>query len=203
MVNMEDSSCELVQKLAVNRDAIYRYILTIVQDTAEADDLTQDTLLRAQDNVAALKDPSKLKSWLYRIATNMCYDRFRQASYRHRGLSLDQTKEDSENSSQVELPMDSAPRLDKAIEQKEMSVCVQKYVADLDDSYRAVIMLHDMEGLTNPEIAKMLGISLANVKMRLHRARNKLRIALDEACDLSIDERGVCVCEPKSPKTKK
>jgi len=85
------------------------------------------------------------------------------------------------------------------IEQKQMSACVQQYLQSLSDSYRAAILLHDVEGLSNPEIAKMLGCSLATVKIRLHRARTRLRMALDRACDFSCDDRGVLVCEPKPP----
>ncbi len=82
-----------------------------------------------------------------------------------------------------------------------MSACVQDYLAELSDSYRAVILLHDAEGLTNPEIAEMLGVSVATVKIRLHRARAKLRAALARACSFSTDERGVLVCDPKSPES--
>lgn len=63
-----------------------------------------------------------------------------------------------------------------------MSSCVQDYIAALPESYRAVILLHDVQGLTNPEIAEMLGLSLATTKIRLHRARNRLRAALGEGC---------------------
>jgi RNA polymerase sigma-70 factor (ECF subfamily) len=83
------------------------------------------------------------------------------------------------------------------MEQDEMTACVQRYLMDLPDTYRAVMLLHDIEGLTNPEFAKILGISLATTKIRLHRAREKLRRALQEACFFSIDECGVVVCEPK------
>jgi RNA polymerase sigma-70 factor (ECF subfamily) len=102
-----------------------------------------------------------------------------------------------------ELPVltDTGPRLDKVIEQKEMSACVQHYLADLPDSYRAVILLHDEAGMTNPEIAEMLGVSLPTVKIRVHRAREKLRAALREACCFSADDRGILVCEPKPPET--
>jgi RNA polymerase sigma-70 factor (ECF subfamily) len=67
---------------------------------------------------------------------------------------------------------------------------------------RAVILLHDAAGMTNPEIAAMLGVSLATVKIRVHRAREKLRAALREACSFSADDRGVLVCEPKPRETK-
>jgi hypothetical protein len=56
--------------------------------------------------------------------------------------------------------------------------------------------------MTNPEIAGMLDVSLAKVKIRLHRARKKLRVAHEDGCFFSFDERGVCVCEPKPPDIK-
>ena len=70
-------------------------------------------------------------------------------------------------------------------------------MAELSDDHRAAIMLHDTEGLTNPQIAEMLGVPLSTVKIRLHRAREKLRNALQAACSFSSDERGVLTCEPK------
>jgi len=191
-----DPPPDLSSEIAGHRDAIYRYIVRIVRDPAVAEDLTQDSLLRAHDKLETLDAPSRLVPWLYRIATNLTYDRFRQASYRHRPQSLDAAG--GSDQGLAETVEDSGPRLDKLMEQSEMSACVQKYISDLSDSYRAVILLHDAEGLTNPEIAEMLGISLATVKIRIHRAREKLRVALGQACAFSADERGVVVCEPKS-----
>ncbi|MHC4922370.1 MAG: RNA polymerase sigma factor, partial [Planctomycetota bacterium] len=139
--------------------------------------------------------------WLYRIATNICHDRFRRSSSRARIQSLDERVIDDPERGQPPVLTDTGPRLDKVIEQKEMSTCVQRYLADLPDSYRAVILLHDEAGMTNPEIAEMLGVSLATVKIRVHRAREKLRAALGEACSFSADDRGVLVCEPKPRET--
>ena len=191
---------DLPEQIASHREAIRRYVLGIVRDPAAAEDLTQEALLRAHSKLPALQDPARLTNWLYRIATNICRDRFRQASYRNRPESLDAKGDRDPESSEAMDAVDTGPRLDKVMEQKEMSSCVQDYLAGLSDSYRAVILLHDAEGLTNPEIAEMLGVSLATVKIRLHRAREKLRAALAEACSFSTDERGVVVCEPKPPK---
>ncbi len=80
-----------------------------------------------------------------------------------------------------------------------MSDCVQDYTNALPDSYRDVLALHDMMGLRNQEIALALGVSLPTVKIRLHRARAKLRKSLAAGCDFGHDERGVFVCESKSP----
>jgi RNA polymerase sigma-70 factor (ECF subfamily) len=195
---MASTSSKAVDQLTAHRGAIYRYILGIVRDPAEAEDLTQDTLLRAYSKRSSLDDEAKLVSWLYRIATNITYDRFRQASYRHRPQPLE-TDADA-GSGLDQLAEDTEPRLDKAMEQKQMSSCVQDYIAGLPEPYRAVILLHDVQGLTNPEIAEMLDLSLATVKIRLHRARNRLRAALETGCSFESDERGVEICEPKPSK---
>ena len=191
---------ELSESLATHRDAIYRYILRLVRNSATAEDLTQETLLRAHRKRASLDDPARLVPWLYRIATNISHDRFREASYRHRPESLD-AEIDGTSENLATTTADPAPRLDKVMDQKEMGACVQDYMAGLSDSYRAVILLHDAEGLTNSEIAQMLGVSLATVKIRLHRARARLRDALDRACSFSTDERGVLVCDPKASRS--
>lgn len=197
---MTVSPPDLSELLAVHREAIVRYIRGIVRDEAEAEDLTQETLLRAYDKLASLEDPARLVPWLYRIATNVTHDRFRQALYRHRPLPLDETVGAPHETTGLAIIPDDLPRLDKLMEQKEMSSCVQGYIESLSDTYRSVILLHDVQGLTNPEIAEMLGVSLSTVKIRLHRARNKLRTALGEGCSFTTDERGVQVCEPKQPR---
>lgn len=69
-------------------------------------------------------------------------------------------------------------------------------MAGLPADYREVLELHDEQGLTNPEIAKKLGVSLATVKIRLHRARAKLKSSFDESCEIGPDEEGASSCEP-------
>lgn len=76
-----------------------------------------------------------------------------------------------------------------------MSECVQRALGSLPDDYRVALMLHDGRGLSNPEIAELLGCSLATVKTRVHRARNRLREVFDAACVVAPDERGVLICE--------
>jgi RNA polymerase sigma-70 factor, ECF subfamily len=192
----------LTQKLASYRETIRGYVLAIVRDKDAAEELTQDTLVRAQESASSLRDHSKLLPWLHRIATNLCYDRFRRASHRGRALSLDTPADGEDGITRADALADDAPRLDKALEQSEMSACVQDYLAELPAPQRAVLLLHDVQGLTNPGISTMLDVSLATVKIRLHRARRKLRTALSEGCTFSCDERGVTVCEPKSPEDK-
>lgn len=177
------------------RPPLHRYIRSLVRDAEEAEDLTQETFLRAYRKLSSLRDQTTLSSWLYRIATNLCYDRFRQRGR----LSQSSAGVEGLNDEEVFTVIDQdSPGLDQVFDQKEMSACLRSYLEELPDDYRAVIMLHDLEGLTNPEIAQMLGCSLATAKIRLHRARRKLETALNQACHFSVDERGVTVCQPKS-----
>jgi len=178
---------------ASHHDKIRRYILSMVHDPAEADDLTQDVFLQVHRKLGSLRDPDALVSWLYRIATHLCYDRFRRASREPRIGRLGVG-----GSVQASPLGDIADQLSlgRVLEQTEMSACVRNYVEDLSTEYQQVILLHDLEELSNPQMAQMLGTSLDTVKIRLHRARRKLQIALGEHCVLSLDEQGVLVCEP-------
>ena len=190
VTGLESELSEIFQQYS---GQIRRYVTGMVRSPEEAEEITQETFLRAHRKLSSLADPDKLSPWLYRIATNLSYDRLRSSARRPHLDAL------GEEESARAAPADDAPRLDRLIEQKEMSSCIREYLEGLPDSYRAVILLHDIQGLTNPEIAELLGVSLATAKIRLHRAREKLRAALGEGCSFSRDERDVFVCERKSP----
>lgn len=181
---------------AAYQPRIRGYVLGMVRDPAEADDLTQEVFLRAHRKLPSLQDPDAALPWLYRIATNVCYDRFRQRSRRPR---LDpRAVNDAAPAGGIPATGDGAT-LDRVIVRSQMSACVRGYLEDLSDGYRQVILLHDLQGLTNREIAEMLGVSVDTVKVRLHRARRRLRAVLAAHCDFSRDEQNVFVCDPAPP----
>ena len=173
-------------------DRIYRYILRLVHSPAEAEDLTQETFLRAYRHGDALRNPDAVRGWLYRIATHVCLDRLRQ---RRPVLSLD--------GEQVGLSLQAAasqsPSPFDLTEREETSACVQRCLDFLPDPYRAVILLHEAHGLSAPEIADLLHLTLATVKIRLHRARRKLQGIMKEGCAVLSDSRGLPTCAPKNP----
>lgn len=180
---------------AAYQPRIRRYILSMVRDPADAEDLTQDVFLQVHRKLDTVRDPDAVVSWLYRIATHVCYDRFRRSSRRPKTEPLDDDAVAAGRAGDRSDDVSDA-RLDRALEQAEMSACVRKYIEDLSTAYRQVILLHDLEELTNPEIARMLGASLDSVKIRLHRARRKLEAVLIENCEFARYEDGVFVCEP-------
>lgn len=172
------------------RGPVTRYIRYLIRSAPDAEDLAQEVFLRAHRQSDSLRDPAALESWLYQIATHVSIDLMRR-----RARTLQH---------QAETPVEELPVSDQrhpspltVVRQDEMSTCVQRYVANLRDSYKAVLLLHDSDGLTADEIAHLLELPLSTVKMRLHRARRQLQGALKSACEFGRDERGVFVCEPK------
>jgi RNA polymerase sigma-70 factor (ECF subfamily) len=173
-----------------NYDRVYRYVRGMVRDPDEAEDLTQDAFLRAHRERDTLKDPEAMLSWLYCIATHASLDRLRRRKTR-------EARQSDVDPAGLDPPDLEEPALDQRLAQGQMSACVQRFVVGLPDTYRSVLLLHDTHGLSAPEIAAALEVSLPTVKIRLHRARRRLKAALEEGCELSCDSRGVLVCEPK------
>jgi len=182
-------------RLVPFRAQVQRHLLAMVRDKPLAEELTQDTYARAIERIDQLRDPQAALAWLYRIATTVALDRLRQR--RPSTVPLDTVAPVGEQAQQAAERERPPSLLEGALESSEMSACVQGYLAALPDDYRIAILLHDAHGLSNPEIAELLGCSLATAKIRVHRARARLREALDAACNFEIDERGVLVCDPQ------
>jgi RNA polymerase sigma-70 factor (ECF subfamily) len=172
---------------------IYNYLLRMTQNQVEAEDLTQETFIRVHRSLPTFRGESSLSTWLYRIATNVSLDHFRRSTTQQAkvALPLEETKPEGEWADEA------PPSPEQRAAQAEMSACVEGFIQRLPPDYRAVLVLHDLQGLKNREIAEALDIPLSTVKIRLHRARNKLREALDTGCDTTHDERNILVCEPK------
>jgi RNA polymerase sigma-70 factor (ECF subfamily) len=173
-----------------HHDRIYRYLLSLVHNPSEADDLTQDTFLRAYSHRDSLRDPNAIRGWLYRIATRVCLDHLRQ---RVAQVSLD----GEEGGQSAHSVPSTSPSALEITERQETAACVQRCLDFLSDSYRAVILLHEAHSLTAPEIAELLGESVGTIKIRLHRARRKLQEIMRIGCAVSQGANGVPCCEPK------
>jgi RNA polymerase sigma-70 factor (ECF subfamily) len=186
---------DLGQVVLEYRPRIYRYVLSMARDPEVAEDLTQETFLRALRGLGSLRDRVALIAWLYRLATNVFIDWVRAEGRRRFAYAGGQDHDEADLVAQI---ADPAARVDRRVEQSEMSECVQDFVDDLPDDFRSVILLHDAHGLSNPEIAQMLGLTVATTKIRIHRGRLRLRQALEEGCAFEPDDRGVTVCDPVS-----
>lgn len=168
-------------------NVVHRFINMTVKNQWVADDLTQETFIKAHKKLDSLEDVGKIKSWLIRIAYNLCLDHFKTAA---------KNKFDSLDSIEEVLSANILP-MAKQLERNEMSQCVQDKMLFLPQSYRTILNLSDIAGLTHVEIAEVLEVNVGNVKVRLHRARLKMREILNQHCILGNDERAVLVCTPK------
>lgn len=174
---------------------IYRYLSRLCGE-ADAPDLTQIVFLKVSQSLDNFRGESSLATWIYRIATNTAHDHAASSPIKQRKVMLLLDDMDSAD----DLPDLSSPGMDKEHILKEMNACIRGIVDQLPENYRTILLLSEFEGFTNPEIAEMLELSLDTVKIRLHRARTRLRKVMDCQCDLYRDERNELMCDKKAVK---
>lgn len=172
---------------------IFRYLVRMVGE-ADAEDLTQDVFVKVGLALESFRGEAKLSTWVYRIATHTAIDRLRHASTRSaKGLPSEFSAE--ENGLEA-IPGETIGGEQRVI-REEMNGCIRGIVDTLPEGYRSVIILSELEELQDQEIAEILDVSLEAVKIRLHRARGKLRQKMQEACVLYRDEQGELACDRK------
>jgi RNA polymerase sigma-70 factor (ECF subfamily) len=173
-----------------HQGGVRRFIKATIRDAWAADDLVQETFLRVLNKIDTLKDPAKLRAWIYSIALNLCRDHLRSRSGRPRDVAP------YPESVQLMEQMPAPPSTETALAHHQMNACIQRKIEMLPESLRTVLWLFDVNGMSQSEIAQVLGISVENVKVRLHRARKSLKKILQAHCSFERDERDVMVCEP-------
>jgi RNA polymerase sigma-70 factor (ECF subfamily) len=171
---------------------ILRYLSRLMGDD-EAEDITQQVFEKVNLALDRFEGRSKLSTWVYRIATNTAKDRFRSPSFK---LSLEYTPLETIKAfeSAKVWTIEAENPTDQEFIRKEMSQCVREYIDKLSPDHRTVIILKELEGFKNREIADILQVSLDTVKTRLHRARAALKKELDHACNFYHNEQGTLAC---------
>jgi RNA polymerase sigma-70 factor (ECF subfamily) len=162
----------LTALLSRHAPRIYRYGLKMCRDPEDARDVVQDTLLAAARGVRDFRGASSLSTWLYAVARSFCLRKRRGAQAATDTCSLDEDAAVHEAPSLESLP-------DEAAAHKELGAALDAAITALDPMYREVLVLRDVEGLTAPEVAEVLGLTVEAVKTRLHRARAVLRARLE------------------------
>jgi len=183
------------------RPKIRRYLIRLVGEH-EAEDLAQEVFVRVSQALKTFRGESQLSTWIYRIATNAALDRLRSPSFRRmvqKRLSNDSIACDEIEAEDKDVwTGEKTPLVDQQVIRKEMNECIRNFIEKLPEDYRTVIILSELEDLQNREIAEILGASLDTVKIRLHRARAKLKKELETNCSFYRDERNEFACDLKS-----
>jgi RNA polymerase sigma-70 factor (ECF subfamily) len=162
--------------------AVFLAALSLVKNDADAEDVAQEAILKAFKNLARFRQESKFSTWLIQIAINEAKMRLRK-DRRHLYESIDEGRLGDEGDY---IPKDFADWREipsEALEQKELRKALTKALDSLPEKYRTVLILRDVQHLSIAETAQVLGLSEANVKTRLSRARLQMRDALAPGFD--------------------
>jgi RNA polymerase sigma-70 factor (ECF subfamily) len=159
------------------------FINSRISDVTTADDIFQNVFLKMHTGLGSVKDETKLQSWLYQIARNAVIDYYR--SQRH-AVDIPESFTYSE--------IDAGEKVTE-----ELSECLKPMIQLLPENYRDAVIMSELKGLRQKEVAKALGISLSGAKSRIQRGRALLKKMLAECCRLEFDHRGrLCDYERKS-----
>jgi RNA polymerase sigma-70 factor (ECF subfamily) len=152
---------------------IFGFCLRMIGDVAEAEDLAQEVFLRAFRSIRRFRRQSKFSTWLYQIARNLSLNRIRYLR-RRRTSDLQSVPMENEASLAVVFENGEIDSPEGAVLEQERRRHLSEAIVSLDVSYREVILLRDVEGLSYGEISETLGTAVGTVKSRLHRGRMEL-----------------------------
>jgi RNA polymerase sigma-70 factor, ECF subfamily len=157
-------------------DRVYRLAIRITGNEQDAEEVVQDALWTAARKIDTFKGESAFGSWLYRITANTAYQKLRgRQAKKHEVPWEDLFPTFDELGQHIDPVSDWSPKVEEPALQNELRAVLSKAIDDLPEDYRTAFLMHDVDGLSNPEIAESLGISLPAVKSRVHRSRLFLR----------------------------
>ncbi len=182
------------------RPKILRYLTRLVGED-EAEDLTQTVMVKVSEGLRNFRGDSTLSTWIYRIATNTALDKLRSPATKWTARQLHSAEIQSERggcSGERNIALEEqAPSAQSTVIRKEMTECLREFIDRLPETYKTIMVLSELQEFKNSEISEILGISLNTVKIRLHRARDRLRKELETGCNFYRDERNEFACDRK------
>jgi RNA polymerase sigma-70 factor (ECF subfamily) len=148
----------------------------ILGDYDEALDITQDAFIQAYRSIAGFREESRFSYWLLTIAVNLCRNRLRQwkRRARNRTTSIDEPIRCEDSEVRMEIP-DPAPSALDNVTARQRSVLIREEMMTLEEEFRTVLVLRELQEMSYEEIGTVLGIAAGTVKSRLHRGRGELR----------------------------
>jgi len=161
---------------------LHRFIANRVQGPSIADDLLQEVFVKIHQRIRTLVDDTRIQSWLYQVTRNAIIDYFRSQRPREA------------------IPEDiSIPETRQNTTLLELAECIRPMVESLPQAYREAMVLSELKGLAQKEVAEKLGMSLSGAKSRVQRGRVKLKEMIVDCCHIEFDHRGSVIgYDPKN-----
>jgi len=155
---------------------LYSYLLRLLRDPSAAEEVAQETLVRAYVHADKYRNIAKFSTWLYTIATNLVRNRIRKSRSAPRmfSISLGKGDDDSDNRDPIDLP-DDADLPDRQLEKSELRRLVEQGIERIPAKYREAFVLREVNHFTYEEIAAITGLKLGTVRSRINRGRGHFR----------------------------
>lgn len=161
---------------------VYGLVFRMLGRRDEAEDLAQEVFVQVFKAIDQFRGESKLSTWIYRIAVNLCKNRTKYLSRRHAG------EQDDIDAMAERVPMSAAraatvgdvSRPDELVEGMQLEVIVKRSIQKLDPEFREALILADVEDMPYEEIAQITSVPVGTVKSRIHRARAQLKALVEK-----------------------
>lgn len=179
VADTQDATHQIWMELKTN---LHRFIARRASNDADADDILQEVFIKIHSNIGRLHDTTKLHAWVYRITRNAIIDYYRS---RRNDLSLDASPE------AFDLAKEEMPEGDA--EREEIVKCLSPMVGRLPGDYQRALVMSDVHGIKQAQVANELNLSLSGAKSRVQRARGKMKEMLLDCCHFEFDRLGRAV----------
>ena len=170
---------ELQQLWQEYSDRLRQFLLSRVKNRADVDDLLQEILIKTYRHLDTVKEPEKFLSWLFQIARNTLIDYYRKSG-------VETSRQDFVKGAMV---TNEEPEQYEQV-RRELTNCIYPFLDRLPPKYREAIEAVDLQGESQKELAKKLGLSYSAVKSRVQRGRSMLKAKFEECCRYQLDVRG-------------
>jgi len=166
-----------------NHDQLLAFINKRIKNKEESEDILQEVFIKILSKIGTLKDSSKLQAWVYQMTRNAIIDSIRKKKFQE---MEDEVKD-------IEVATDENAM-------NEATGWIGKYVDALPENYREAVILYEIKGLSQKEIADQLGISYVNARSRIQRGRHLLKKNLTDCCTFNVDVYGNIIDYHSRPK---
>ena len=172
---------QVEQALEHLQNTVFSFSMAVCGHREDAEDTMQEVLLKTVPNLGKFANPKALTTWLYTVAKNRCWMSRRRSKFAPREhLSLEELMPDSAALDHLAAIASNEPSPEEKAMGSQQAELLQRAILKVPPAYRLVLVLHDIEGLSTEEIARVLNIKDSNVRVRLHRARLFVRRELSQ-----------------------
>jgi RNA polymerase sigma-70 factor (ECF subfamily) len=171
--------------ISQNQDGLYNFLVKLTNNPFDAEDILQNALIKISESISEVKEPDKIRTWAYTVATNAAMDYFRQQG------KTQQLEYDDD----IIVSCDKHQTIEDLIITDEMNKCIREKIDNIPVMYRTALILFYFEKLPITEIATICGATVSSIKVRLLRAKEIMNRILNSKCNLYYENDQFMCCQ--------